>query len=248
MPWIRKIHKWASIIVGIQFLLWLGSGIYFNVMDHDKAAGRTYKAYSQIDVKVDTQKLLEPSTVLVQFKPSVTLTLTTLLSKPVYLLTHEQGLYKHFENHYTLVDAYAGQQIHIDKNMANALAKQSYSGPGVIGVSTLLDVPISDFPRQHNATWQIKFDDDVETSVYVEAGSGRIVGHSDADRRLADIFFMLHFMDYGNEGSFNSVQMILFTFVALWLSLTGIVWTVDLAFRGQYQISWLAKKTKNRTL
>jgi hypothetical protein len=248
MPWIRKIHKWASIIVGIQFLLWLGSGIYFNVMDHDKAASRTYKAYSQIDVKVDTQKLLEPSTVLVQFKPSVTLTLTTLQSKPVYLLTHEKGLYKHFENHYTLVDAYTGQQIHIDKNMANALAKKSYSGPGVIGVSTLLDAPISDFPRQHNATWQINFDDDVETSVYVEAGSGRIVGHSDADRRLADIFFMLHFMDYGNEGSFNSVQMILFTFVALWLSLTGIVWTVDLAFRGQYQISWLAKKTKNRTL
>ena len=128
--------------------------------------------------------------------------------------------------------------------MANALAKQSYNGPGAILASTLLDVPVSDFPRQKNTTWQIDFDDDVETSVYVEAGSGRIVGHSDADKRLADIFFMLHFMDYGNEGNFNSVQMILFAFVSLWLSLTGIIWTVNLGFRGQYQISWFAKKRK----
>jgi hypothetical protein len=55
-------------------------------------------------------------------------------------------------------------------------------------------------------------------------------------------------MDYGNEGSFNSVQVILFTFISLWLSLTGIIWTVNLAFRGQYQVSWLAKKTKNKIL
>jgi hypothetical protein len=199
-------------------------------------------------VRVDTQKLLEPSTVLAQFQPSVVLTSTTLLSRPVYLLTHKKGLYKNVENNYTLVDAYTGRQITIDKNMANALAKQSYNGPGIILTSNLFDAPINDFPRQHNATWQIDFDDDVQTSVYVEAGSGRIVGHSDADKRLADIFFILHFMDYGNEGSFNSVQVILFTFFSLWLSLKGIIWTVNLAFRGRYQVSWLAKKTKNKTL
>jgi Na+-transporting NADH:ubiquinone oxidoreductase subunit F len=242
MPWIRTIHKWASIIVGIQFLLWLSSGLYFNVMDHTKAAGRANRTYSTIDVKVDVQKLREPSTVLTQFQPSVMLSSATLLSKPVYLLTHTKGLYKHFENHYTLVDAYTGHQITIDKDMANALAKQSYSGSGVIRSSTLLDTPINEFPRQLNATWQVNFDDDVQTSVYVEAGSGRIVGHSDKDKRLADIFFMLHFMDYGNQGGFNSVQMILFAFVSLWLSLTGIIWTIDLGFRGQYQISWFAKK------
>ena len=244
MPWIRNIHKWVSVIVGIQFLLWLSSGIYFNVMDHDKAAGRTHRVYLQTDVKIDTQKLVDPAIVLIQFRPSVMLTLTTLLSKPVYLLTHKKGLYKNFENHYTLVNVYNGRQIKIDKNMANALAKQSYSGPGVIRSSNLFAAPVSDFPRQQNATWKIDFDDDVDTSVYVEAGSGRIVGHSDDDKRLADIFFMLHFMDYGNEGSFNSVQMILFAFVSLWLSLTGMIWTVDLGFRGQYQVKWFAKKRK----
>jgi Na+-transporting NADH:ubiquinone oxidoreductase subunit F len=54
MPWIRNIHKWASVIVGIKFLLWLSSGIYFNVMDHDKAAGLTHRDYLQTDVNIDT--------------------------------------------------------------------------------------------------------------------------------------------------------------------------------------------------
>lgn len=244
MPWIRKIHKWASVIVGIQFLLWLTSGIYFNLMDLDKAAGRAYLSHSRPDVNIDPQRLLEPSKVLAQFQPSVLLTSTILLTNPVYLLTHQKGLYKNFENHYTLVDAYTGHQITIDKELANDLAMQSYNGPGTIRSSALHTGSISEFPKQQNPTWQVDFDDDVETSVYVEAGSGRIVGHSDKDKRLAGIFFMLHFMDYGNESSFNNVQMILFAFVSLWLSLTGIIWTVDLGFRGQYQISWFAKKSK----
>ena len=134
--------------------------------------------------------------------------------------------------------------------LTTLLSKQSYNGPGAIYSGTLFDAPVSDFPIQHNVTWKIDFDDDVDvdTSVFVEAGSGRIVGHSDEDKRLADIFFMLHFMDYGNEGSFISVQMILFAFVSLWLSLSGIIWTVDLGFRGQYQIKWFAKKRKIKTL
>ena len=44
MKWIRIFHKWASIVVGIQFLLWLLSGIYFNLMDTTKAKGRIYQA------------------------------------------------------------------------------------------------------------------------------------------------------------------------------------------------------------
>jgi Na(+)-translocating NADH:ubiquinone oxidoreductase F subunit len=213
-------------------------------MDRDKAAGRTYFSYLQSGIKIDPKKLIEPSTVLAKFQPSVTLTSTILLANPVYLLTHQKGLYANFENHYTLVNAYSGYKVIIDKDMANALAEQSYSGPGTIRSSTLLDAPINEFPKQQNPTWQIDFYDDMETSVYVEAGSGRIVGHSDKDKRLADIFYMLHFMDYGNEASFNSVQMILFAFVSLWLSLTGLIWTIDLGFRGQYQISWFAKKRK----
>lgn len=244
MLWIRKIHKWASVIVGIQFLLWLSSGIYFNLMDHNKAVGHAYFSDHKEIANFDPLQMTDPKLVLEKFQPSVELIPTTLLTKPYYLLIHQKGLYENFFHHCTLVDAYSGLQLTIDKAMVNALAEQSYSGPGKIISSKLITEGIDDFPTQRNPAWQVNFDDDVATSVYVEADSGRIIGHSDKDKRLADVFFMLHFMDYANLGNFNNIQIMLFAFVALWLSLTGIVWTVDLGLRGQYQVKWLAKKRK----
>tara|TARA_B110000495_G_scaffold203850_1_gene230075 strand:- start:8661 stop:10514 length:1854 start_codon:yes stop_codon:yes gene_type:complete len=242
MPLIRQIHKWASVIIGIQFLLWLLSGIFFNLMDHTKSAGHTYKSHTQQSVEVDRARLVEPNEVLHEFNSSISLEPIQLLETPYYLLTHQKGLYEDFENHYTLVNAYTGIKLTIDNGFASELAQQSYNGPGVVSSAKLLQYPLDDFPKQKNATWQVNFDDDINTSVYVEAGSGRIVGHSDELKRFADIFFMLHFMDYGNEGSFNNIQIILFAFVTLWLSLTGLIWTVDLGLRGQYKIKYFSKQ------
>ncbi|WNC72309.1 PepSY domain-containing protein [Thalassotalea psychrophila] len=242
MRLVRKIHKWVSVIIGIQLLLWLLSGIFFNMMDHTKAAGNTFKNRAHQHVEVEQALLVEPLSVLQANKASISLVQTQLLEQPYYLLTHTKGLYKHFENHYTLINAYTGEQVIVDNELAVKLAKQSYTGPGEVISTKLLHYPLDDFPKQKNASWQINFADDINSSVYIEAGSGRVVGHSDDDKRFADFFFMLHFMDYGNVGSFNSVQMMLFAFITLWLSLTGLIWTIHLATKGQYKI----KKRSNR--
>jgi len=242
MPWLRKIHKWASVLVGLQFLLWLLSGVYFNVMDHTEAAGNTYKSHTHQSNSVSREQLVELKSVLTTFQASNSIEQTFLLGKPYYLLTHEANLYKNFKHSYTLVDAYSGKQVKINSDFAKVLAGQSYNGPGKASAIKLLNPPIEDFPKEKNSAWQVNFSDDINTSVYVESGSGRIVGHSDDHKRLADIFFMLHFMDYGNEGSFNNPQIIIFAFITLWLSLTGLIWTIDLGIRGQYKIKFFAKK------
>ncbi|WP_105265127.1 2Fe-2S iron-sulfur cluster-binding protein [Pseudoalteromonas sp. T1lg76] len=243
MQWIRSIHKWTSLVVGVQFMLWLGSGFYFNLMDHHKVGGHTYRAHAHDQVQIDSSALVEPRSVLEKAEPSVSLKQIALLGQPYYLLTHKRGLYPYFENEYSLFDAYRGNEVSIDAAFATRLAKQSYNGPGSVGEVTLLQPPLEDFPKQKNAAWRVNFNDDIQTSVYIEAGSGRVVGHSDAHKRFADIFFMLHFMDYGNEGSFNNIQIILFAFVTLWLSLSGLIWTLDLIRRGQYKVALLSKRT-----
>ncbi|WP_206485115.1 2Fe-2S iron-sulfur cluster-binding protein [Thalassotalea sp. G2M2-11] len=242
MDWVKKIHKWASIIVGIQFLLWLGSGIYFNLMDHHKAGGHAYRANVENKVALDKQRLLEPKQILAQAKAAISINVTQLLGQPYYIVNHEKGLYPNFKNAYSLYDAYTGRETKLGREMASSIAMQSYNGPGKIDSVQLIQPPIADFPKQQNATWQVNFADDLDTSVYIEAGSGRIVGHSDANKRLADIFFMLHFMDYANEGSFNNIPIIIFAFITLWLSFTGLIWTIDLLQRGQYKLSVFSSK------
>jgi len=241
MLWVRKLHKWASVIVGIQLLLWLISGLYFNLMDHNKAQGLTHLNDTHADVVIETHRLLEPSTILATFKPSVSLNLMTLLGKPYYLLTHEKGLYNNLNHDYSLVDAYNGNPVVIDTTMAQQLAKASYSGEAEISSTRLLTPPLDDFPKQHNDTWQINFADNITTSVYIEAQSGRLVGHSDEHTRLADVFFMLHFMDYTNQGSFNNIPIMMFAFITLWLTFSGLIWVIDMLKRNRYRLKLKGK-------
>lgn len=244
MDWTRKIHKWASLIVGIQFLLWLVSGIYFNLMDHDKAGGHQYRAHMHQTVEVNKKELVEPSIILAKASPATSIKVINLLDEFYYLVNHEKGLYANFANRYSLYHAYTSERINIDDNFVRSLAEKSYNGPGEIVSVKYIEGKIDDFPKQKNPSWQVNFNDEVNTSVYIEAESGRIVGHSDDDKRLAGIFFMLHFMDYANEGSFNNIAIIVFAFITLWLSTTGLIWTVDLAMRGQYKIKWFATQRK----
>lgn len=34
--YVRKTHRWLSVIVGLQFLMWTASGLYFSWTDIDE--------------------------------------------------------------------------------------------------------------------------------------------------------------------------------------------------------------------
>ena len=243
---LKRFHKWLSLLVGLQLLIWLGTGLYFNIMDHQKASGNQFRQSPTI-AQVDISRLVEPQLVLSRSKLAVSLKQISLLEQPYYLLTHQKGLYSHFNNNYSLADAYTGKSVVIDEKLASKLAQASYKGEGIIKSVVKLSPPYDDIPREQNDVWQINYADFIKTSVYIDAGSGRVVKHSNDDKRFADIFFMLHFMDYGSEGSFNNVQIIIFAIFMLFFSLTGLIWTIELGLNGQYKIS-LRRKTRKLTL
>ena len=236
MKQVRKIHKWVSLVVGIQLLLWLGTGLYFNVMDHKKVSGNQYRQAVDNTAKFDYSRLLTPADILVKAEPATSIKLIGLLNQPYYLVNYQKGLYAHFKNRYQLFHAYSGEPLAIDKAFATKLAKQSYSGSGEVSSVHYIAGKLDDLPKQKNSSWQVNFSDSVNTSVYIEAESGRVVGHSDDDKRFAGIFFMLHFMDYQGEGSFNNWQIMLFAFITLWLTFSGAIWTVDLVRKGRYRL------------
>jgi uncharacterized iron-regulated membrane protein len=245
MFWTRKIHRWASLLIGLQVLIWIVSGLAFNVMDKNKASGNTYRQ-TLIATKptIAESKLLPVETILQSYPDTIELRRTNILSTPYYLLTQKKGLYRHFANRYHLVNAVTGKLTLIHEQLAVDIAKASYSGPGYVKAITLLMPPIAEFPKQANPNWQINFADDLSTSVYVEQGSGRLVGHSNSDKRFADFFYMLHFMDYGSLGHFNSIQIMLFAFITLWLSLSGLIWTANIISKGEYRFKRKQKHHK----
>ena len=37
--WLRKIHKWVGLVIGLQFLLWAVSGLAMALIDMEEVAG-----------------------------------------------------------------------------------------------------------------------------------------------------------------------------------------------------------------
>ncbi len=238
MKLIKSLHKWLSVLVALQLLVWLGSGLFFNLMDHSKARGNEYRIKAPESVAIEHERLLEPSVLLKRQTKNVnSIKQIKLLDQPYYLLNHSRGLYDHFYNEYTLLNAHTGKLKVIDDVMATKLAQQTYGGNAAISSSNKISSPFDDFPKEKNAAWQINFDDELNTSVYIDASSGRLVGHSNDDKRFADFFFMLHFMDYGTVGGFNNWQIIFFALLTLLFCITGFIWTLELLIEGRYKTS-----------
>jgi len=236
---IKKLHKWLSLVIFVQLFIWLGSGLFFNLMDKDKARGNHYRQALPFG-QVETNKLINVAQLMAQHvEPIVTVNLVDRLGKPYYLLTHKAGLYQHFYHEQRLVDAYTGQVKLVDKFMAQAQAKASYRGSADVISVLLLQPPITDLLKEKNALWQVNFADELKTSVYINANSGQLIAHSNDDRRFVDFFFMLHFMDYSllsAERGFNNWQIIFFALITLFFCLTGMIWTIDLLIKGRYKL------------
>ena len=241
MRLIKSLHKWLSVFVALQLLIWLSSGLFFNLMDHSKARGNEYRVKADGITVIDRAQLLEPSRILNKHEhdhPSRgvnSIKIVELLGKPYFLLNHHQGLYQHSYNEHSLINAYTGEQKIIDDDMDQAIASDTYSGSGAISSTIKVSPPIDDFLKEQNTIWQVNFDDELNTSVYLDASSGRLVGHSNDDKRFADFFFMLHFMDYGSIGSFNNWQVMFFALLTLAFCLTGLIWVMELLSKGRYQ-------------
>lgn len=253
MRLIKLLHKWLSVIVALQLLIWLGSGLFFNLMDHSKASGNANRINRIESIHIDHARLLAPSTILKALELSHSAStnkkttlqrrvnsfkLIQLLNQPYYLLNHKRGLYVHFYNEHSLIDAYTGEPKVIDDVVAQALAQLTYSGNGqVVSVVKVL-APMEDMLKEENTAWQVNFTDEANTSIYIDASSGRLIGHSNEDKRFADFFFKLHFMDYGvmgKIGSFNNGLIIFFSLITLLLCLTGAAWVVELLSKGRYK-------------
>jgi len=239
---VKALHKWLSLLVFIQLFIWLGSGLFFNLMDHGKAGGNYNKQPAKVQI-IDNQRLLNPNSIISNSSRQVReVALTQRLGHPYYLLTHDKGLYSHFKSDLSLVDAYTGIELVIDENVAGKLAQATYKGTGDINSVVKLSPPIADMLKERNKVWQVNFSDDLETSVYLDASSGRLVGHSNEDKRFVDFFFMLHFMDYpflgeGSVGGFNNGQITFFALLTLVFCLTGLIWVIELLRKGRYKFS-----------
>lgn len=223
--WLRRIHKWIGLIVGLQFVLWTISGAMMAVLDMEEVAGGPRAAPPAVAMtSVDRWPLVRKQ---LAGEPILDLSLRPLLDRQVYEVTTSGGV--------RLFEAESGQPLVVDDRLAARVAVASYSGAAPVERVTRLK-ELSLAVREHELPiWRVDFDDEQSSSFYVSGSTGALLERRNQTWRLWDFFWMLHNMDYVNRTSFNHPLIIMVGFSAVWLAITGVYLLFRTGWRSDFR-------------
>ncbi len=227
MRFIRKLHKWLGLLLAVQILIWIGSGLLLSFTDSREVSGRNTRFSAYQAFPLLNQFPVVPITVLdLPTGPIHQLQLKRLHSTVVYRVQTERGWHT--------FDAKSGQSMTVAQDLAAKIAQDSYSGNGARLRTEYLAQGAVEVPAYTGAVWRVDYADDINTRVYVAASDGRLLEHRNDSWEPADFLLMLHFMDYGRTGGFNTVQIILFGFAQLWLAISGALPMIQVIRRRRF--------------
>jgi Na(+)-translocating NADH:ubiquinone oxidoreductase F subunit len=234
---MRRLHKWVGVILALQFLLWMSSGVVMSLLDANKVQGREFRIKPPAP-PAWPQGVLSTDAVLAASRENVmAITSGWVLDRPVYRLQNDKRSW--------LISAADGRPVAVDAGLARDIARASYSGSGKTGTPRLLNYTLE--ARAHKEpVWRVDFDDADETSVYVSSLSGAVLEHRNSTWRLFDLFWMLHIMDYSERTNFNNPLLVSSAIGGLWMALTG-VWLLFASVRlAEFVPSrWRRRRTVN---
>ncbi|WP_129642654.1 PepSY domain-containing protein [Peristeroidobacter agariperforans] len=216
MRFLRKLHKWLGLIVGLQVLLWAVSGLVFAWLNHHDVSGEHSVRDPQAQVLAASASFVEPASWLGELdsKEILEIRLFSVLDRWVWRVETAQGV--------MLRDAVSGEVTNLSEAEIRDLAQEQYAGKGRLASVTFHPNETIE-TRDSGATWQARFDDERGTTLYFSADDGRLVQTRGDSWRLFDFFWMLHTMDYRGRDNFNNPLVITIGFAALWLSLSGLL-------------------------
>jgi len=213
--WMRKLHKWFGLVLAVQFVLWMASGLIMSLLDHDKVQGHHHRSDALKQATAWPAGSLSPADVLTRSSARTLRSVEAfwLLGRPVYRLSDDASTW--------LVDAKNGRRVSVDSATALVVAKADYVGRGRAGTPELMPAPNLEV-RGHSAPiWRVAFDDGDSTTLYVSGQDGNILERRNNTWRLFDIVWMLHIMDYSDRDDFNNPLVVTAAAGGLWIALTG---------------------------
>lgn len=195
--YIRKSHRYLGLILGIQFLMWTISGLYFSWTDLDEIHGdfqRKHPAHL-----AGAFKLISPDSVFIKLNTTVdsihSIQLVSILGKPYYNVQFFAG------NTFLklLADATtAERRPAITRDESMLIAAESFNGnPKVRSVAYITTTTRHhEYREKPLPAWAVTFDHPTNTTVYVSAEAGKVESFRNNKWRVFDFLWMGHTMDY----------------------------------------------------
>jgi len=218
-------HKWLALIVGVQILFWVGSGLFFSIFPIEQVRSEHRIA----------EREAAPLTAPMQ-------DVSTLLPESPTRVTYERdaageavAVAEFAERRPILIDLQDWRVASPLSEEAAAQIAQAYvTGSPRVRARTLVTEETPEY-RGPLPAWRIAFDDGEGLAVYVAADTARVTARRSDLWRVYDALWALHIMDWRDHENFNSGLMILTSFTALIVVIMGFVLF-------PYRMGWMRRR------
>lgn len=217
----RTLHNWLGIILATQIMLWFVSGLVMALLPIQEVRGthlRKLLSANWLDATYAPASILNNHTKEANLALSQRATFDgeSPVVVPIFSVTDGDKTVRYNANTGAVVSPLTEAEIR------NA-GKAQYRGDGNL-VSAL---KLTELPQevQHLSVpiWQLQFNDEDNTRLYIEPETGSVISVRTDTWRLFDLMWMLHIMDYKDRSNFNHPVLIAFSGGSALFTLTGIL-------------------------
>ena len=202
---VRQWHKWLGVVVGVQMIIWMVSGLYMVCIDIEKIHGDHF--VSAPAPLIDSTVAAVPS----KYQRAKRVLLTSQLNKNVYVI-----------NNRWLIDAENGSPINVDKSYIAQRAQELFSGENPIKSVEKLDKYPDELGGRNRSVWRVDFDASFNPSFYFSPNTAELLRKRSDLWRMFDFLWTLHIMDYQDGEDSHNTLLLIASIVAILLITSGI--------------------------
>ena len=209
---IRKTHRYLGLFLGIQFLLWTLSGLYFSWTDIDEIHGDQFK---NLDYQPKAFDNLRSPTAMNIASGLQTIALRDLDNVPHYWVNNAQ-----------LINANDGKVRNgITEKEALYVAKNYMKeGLEVTGIALIDEAgKHHEYRKKLLPAYVISYKSDENIKAYVSVVDGKFQTVRHQDWRWFDFLWMTHTMDYEGRDNFNTIILRAFSLLGLITVFSGFL-------------------------
>lgn len=228
--YIFKSHRYFGVILGVQFVLWTISGVFFSWTTIREIRGDHLRA--EPAVIEPAGDMISPTAIFTSLKASdgkaqvTSFRLVNVLGEDFYEVVSE-----HQGGHETiaLFDTKTGlKRAAVTKDEAIKIAESALKEPAKVRDALYLTEKNvgghHEYRDQPLPAWAVSFEQPEDLTVYLTATSGQVRSFRTSNWRIFDFLWMLHTMDFVARDDINNWALRIFSGLGMVMLASGFLY------------------------
>lgn len=210
-----SLHKWLALIVGVQMLFWVGSGLFFAIYPIERVRSEHRIAETHMPAPLPERAPSELDEFLPEAPSRLSYERTSAGEAVAVAEFHERRPILINLDDWRIASP-------ISAEAAEQIARAYVAGAPRVRERRLVTEESPEY-RGVLPAWRIAFDDAEGLAVYVAADTARVTARRSDLWRVYDALWALHIMDWRDHENFNTGLLIASSFTALIVTIAGFV-------------------------